>query len=604
MTFVANGAAGIRKDSTEPQVRDREIWLGFGPGGAAVRQGGDMIENVPSLPRPAPPDWIRALRGMPDAPVWYDWSGGRGVTCWMNGRVQEFKGAIGKGTDGEPVVLADSSGQVWFPRDEEGLGGEIGRFQAIIPQGGSRASLAPARDGGAWLASGDRLMRQHADGRVETVASLEAIGGGDAVNMLLEDASGTVWIATRGSGLIRWRDSEFHRVATSHNDVLSLTTDGEGNLWAGTHGGGLDQLRPRRFYLHKADEGLPSDNVISICEDKDGHLWLAPSFNPPVRSGDVPKREFGTQPGTESWSPPKAGIFDKHLDYAKWYATWWAARMTDAIDQYDPDFIYTDGTGKQPFEGFNTGTGIKADAMQSVIAHFYNQSLKRRGKVDTFSIVKFRPPTNGTVNTEEFGVPRDIITKQPWIAEIPVGDWFYAPGFFYDSGMMIRYIIEAVARDGNACICVSPQPDGSLDDGSLKMLKEVGIWMRANGQGIYGSKAWTIPGEGEIVKGQLKQLPGGKLGKQHAEFKFGPGDFRFTAGKDGALYAYCLTVPPSGSKLRISSLGSDKNMWNRKIQNVEVLGLRQSVKWKQDTDALLIEMPRGDFATAVGFRIR
>jgi alpha-L-fucosidase len=32
------------------------------------------------------------------------------------------------------------------------------------------------------------------------------------------------------------------------------------------------------------------------------------------------------------------------------------------------------------------------------------------------------------------------------------GDWYarrlYAPGFTYDSGMMIRYVIEAVARDG------------------------------------------------------------------------------------------------------------------------------------------------------------
>jgi alpha-L-fucosidase len=56
------------------------------------------------------------------------------------------------------------------------------------------------------------------------------------------------------------------------------------------------------------------------------------------------------------------------------------------------------------------------------------------------------------VNTEEFGVPEKINTAQPWIAEAPVGDWFYAPGFTYDSGMMIRYVIEAIARDGNAAL--------------------------------------------------------------------------------------------------------------------------------------------------------
>lgn len=347
--------------------------------------------------------------------------------------------------------------------------------------------------------------------------------------------------------------------------------------------------------------GVPYDGNLTLADGK-GKWWegLDPRM---LYNVDLREYQSVESAAHSPWNPPKAGIFDRHLEYAKWYATWWAARMTDAIDQYNPDFIYTDGTGKQPFEGANTGTGIKADAMQRVIAHFYNKALSRRGKVNTFSIVKFRPPTNGTVNTEEFGVPAEINTKQPWIAEIPVGDWFYAPGFFYDSGMMIRYIIEAVARDGNACICVSLLPDGSLDEGSLRMLKEVGVWMRANGQGIYGSKAWTIPGEGDVVNGRLKQLPGGKLGKQHAEFKFGPQDFRFTVGKDGALYAYCLTVPPAGTRLTIKSFGT-AGLSDRKIQSVSLLGDRQRVKWKQEVDALNIEMPAAKFATAVGFRIQ
>ncbi|WP_432327850.1 hypothetical protein ACRQ5D_32490 [Mucilaginibacter sp. P25] len=107
--------------------------------------------------------------------------------------------------------------------------------------------------------------------------------------------------------------------------------------------------------------------------------------------------------------------------------------MMDVVQHYDPDFIYTDGTVQGPFTGEGTGTGYKANAMQTVIADFYNRTLARRGKVNTFSIVKFRNKTNGTVTTEGFGIPPDIKTDQPWIAEAPVGDWFYAPGFTYDS---------------------------------------------------------------------------------------------------------------------------------------------------------------------------
>jgi len=311
-----------------------------------------------------------------------------------------------------------------------------------------------------------------------------------------------------------------------------------------------------------------------------------------------------TKAANSPWSPPPPGIFLHHLDYAKWYVMQWALRIMDVVDQYDPDFIYTDGTDQQPFSGSGTGTGIKADAMQRVIADFYNTTLTRRGRVDTFSIVKFRKKTNGTVTTEEFGLPDHIRTDQAWIGETPVGDWFYEPGFTYDSGMMIRYITEAASRDGNAAICISLLPDGSLDDGSRKMLKEVGAWMRLNGGGIYGSHAWKIPGEGERVNGKLKTLPGGKLGRSQAEFKFGPQDFRFTVGTNGCLYAYCLTVPAPEAQLKITSLGTQAKLLAGPVKSVSLLGCDEPLDWKQEADGLAIICPKEmPFHTAIGFKI-
>ncbi|MBC8096229.1 MAG: alpha-L-fucosidase, partial [Akkermansiaceae bacterium] len=338
-----------------------------------------------------------------------------------------------------------------------------------------------------------------------------------------------------------------------------------------------------------AKAGVPYDGHLTLADGK-GKWWEGLD---PRRLYGIDLREYQgvTKAANSSWSPPAAGIFSRHTAYANWFATEWALRMMDVVDQYDPDFIYTDGTGQQPFEGSHTGTGLKADAMQRVIADFYNRALTRRGKVDTFSIVKFRHKSAGTVTTEEFGIPRDIKTDQPWIAEAPVGDWFYGPGFTYDSGMMIRYVIEAAARDGNAALCISLLPDGSLEPGCVQMLKEVGVWMRRNGEAIYGSHNWVIPGEGELVNGQLKMLPGGKLGKRHAEFKFSPQDFRFTVGKGGALYAFCLTVPPAGSQLRITSLGKDANRFGKAIQAVKLLGHDGSVNWEQQGDALVITCP-------------
>jgi alpha-L-fucosidase len=349
-------------------------------------------------------------------------------------------------------------------------------------------------------------------------------------------------------------------------------------------------------------KGVPYDGNLTLADGK-GKWWEGLD---PRRLYGANLREYKGVTGAaySDWSPPPAGIFTNHLPYAKWFVTQWALRIMDAVDQYDPDCIFTDGTDQQPFSGSGTGAGIKADAAQRVIADFYNRALQRRGKVDTFSIVKFRKKTNGTVTTEEHGIPANIKTDQPWIGEAPVGDWFYAPGYTYDSGMMIRYVIEAIAHDGNAAVCVAILPDGSLDAGSRKMLKEVGVWMRRNGEAVYGSRAWTIPGEGEMVNGKLKMLPGGKLNRQHASFKFSPRDFRFTAGKNGALYAFCMTVPAPGTPLKIMSLGADAKYFGHPVKSVKLLGHDGELEWKQEADGLAITSPAEmPFATAIVFKI-
>jgi alpha-L-fucosidase len=349
-------------------------------------------------------------------------------------------------------------------------------------------------------------------------------------------------------------------------------------------------------------KGIPYDGNLTLADGK-GKWWEG--YDPRMLYGiDLREYKGVTKAAYSGWSPPPAGIYTNHTDYAKWYTTQWALRMMDVVEHYDPDFIYTDGTVQGPFTGDGTGTGYKANAMELVMADFYNRTLQRRGVVNTFSIVKFRKKTNGTVNTEEFGIPDDIKVDQPWIAEAPVGDWFYAPGFTYNSGMMIRYIIEAIARDGNAALCISILPDGSLDEGSLKMLKEVGAWMRMNGEAVYGSRAWLIPGEGEMVNGKLKKLPGGKLESRQAEFKFGTQDFRFTVGKNGALYSFCMVVPAPGTVLTIKALGSDSKYIKKPIKDVKLLGYEGKLQWKQNADGLIITCPsKMPFESSVVFKI-
>ena len=346
--------------------------------------------------------------------------------------------------------------------------------------------------------------------------------------------------------------------------------------------------------------GIPYDGNLTL-EDGKGKWWegLDPRY---LYGVNLREYESVAEAANTLWSPPKPGIFSGHLEFAKWYAKWWALRMMDAVDKYQPDFIYTDGTDQQPFSGSGTGTGYKCDAMQRVIADFYNRTLADRGEVDVFSIVKFRKTTNGTVNTCETGIPEGIKDDQAWIAETPVGDWFYGPNFVYSSDAVIRYLLEIVARDGSFGLSIPLRPDGSMDEACHEMLHEVGEWMRVNGDGIYGSSAWKVLGEGK--DGKLNTLPGGRIGQWQADHVFYNTDFRFTVGKDSMLYVWCMTVPKAGDKLTIASLGTNKGLFDKKIRSVELMGTEQSVDWKQNADGLEIVYPESvDLKTAVGFRI-
>jgi hypothetical protein len=89
-----------------------------------------------------------------------------------------------------------------------------------------------------------------------------------------------------------------------------------------------------------------------------------------------------------------------------------------------------------------------------------------------------------------------------------------------------------------------------------------------------------------------------------AEFAFGPQNFRFVVGRDGALYAFALAVPERGTTVRITSLGADAKLLDSPIAKVTLLGHRDGVRWKQKAGALEIDYPRDMLAnTAVVFRV-
>src|SRR6202035_1540617 len=109
---------------------------------------------------------------------------------------------------------------------------------------------------------------------------------------------------------------------------------------------------------------------------------------------------------------------------------------------------------------------------------------------------------------------------------------------------------------------IGPRADGTIPDEVQSVLREVGSWLKINGEAIYGTRPWKVYGEGptKIVEGAFHDTDAQP---------FTDRDFRFTT-KNGALYACELGWSSTGQTI-IHSLATDQ-LGGRKIAAVSLLG--------------------------------
>ena len=75
------------------------------------------------------------------------------------------------------------------------------------------------------------------------------------------------------------------------------------------------------------------------------------------------------------------------------------------------------------------------------------------------------------------------------------GMWGYkvADQNYKSSAELIRLIARAAAKGSNLLLNIGPQPNGQLPATALDRLKDIGQWMRVNGESIYETSATQIP---------------------------------------------------------------------------------------------------------------
>lgn len=98
---------------------------------------------------------------------------------------------------------------------------------------------------------------------------------------------------------------------------------------------------------------------------------------------------------------------------------------------------------------------------------------------------------------EDFDTPEGQVTAskegRAWEAAMSMGDacgWGYVkhnPNF-KSTTQLIQYLVTAAAGEGNFLLNIGPKPDGSVREEEVERLREIGRWMKVNGESIYGSQ--------------------------------------------------------------------------------------------------------------------
>jgi signal transduction histidine kinase/ligand-binding sensor domain-containing protein len=237
VTTVA-AAEGLADDDVSTTYEDREgkLWL-ITFSGQVYRMNGARPERF-FLPSPVDHDLRFRTVFMDRHNTYWFGTSGTGVVRLENGKVTRYTRKEGLHSDSIRQIFEDSQGTIWFATSSGLSRWTAGRIvNYYLEDGLSYPSVRCISEtaGGDILAGTDAGLNRIHDGRIvddPTLASLK------------------------------------------QEKIWSIYVDGR-NLWLGTRGGGLVLVRDGKTTRFTAHDGLVSNSIYQILDDRAGLLWLS-----------------------------------------------------------------------------------------------------------------------------------------------------------------------------------------------------------------------------------------------------------------------------------------------------------------------------------------
>lgn len=375
------------------------------------------------------------------------------------------------------------------------------------------------------------------------------------------DASG--FDAKKWADLFAKSGAKFAGPVAMHHDNFAMW-DSKATRWNSMNYGGIDPSAA----LKKEIEAKGLKFMGSFH-----HAFTWKYYAPAHAHGGIDPKDYDlyTNPHT----------LDSDTPDEQFYKDWWA-KIKEFIDVYQPDLIWFDWWLENMTE----------ETRQEFLAYYYNKGLEW-GKDVVVCYKETTFPDTAAIKDYERGRPNQPKEKT-WLTDTSPGAWFYRPHTkFKKPNDLVDILVDIVSKNGLMLLNVPPNPDGTIPEVMENLLVNMGAWLDVNGDAIYGTRPWTIFGEGPT------RLPEGGHKVEKIKIEYKNTDIRFTKKSDTEFYAIVMDKPQG--EIIIKSLSTQLGVLNSKIEKVELLGSNETIQWERNEKGLVIKAPQNlptDYAHA------
>lgn len=135
-------------------------------------------------------------------------------------------------------------------------------------------SLFQDTEGVIWIGT-DAGLYTFKNGTFNSFGDNNMIG---TVKYITQDQRGSIWFCSKnGLGVIENGKVKMYTTKNglSHNDIRYAYEDKEGSIWIATYGGGINRFKDNKFFAFNQSKNFMDDFTSCILEDDDDNFWVS-----------------------------------------------------------------------------------------------------------------------------------------------------------------------------------------------------------------------------------------------------------------------------------------------------------------------------------------